>query len=171
MKKRGGINKVQISLKIDADLNRFMRARAAERGESQATVVQEGIFYLQTRLRIEDSIRSSIYRNRQEYRTLADFSAAMVDPDRPPRSWKVPLTLTDDEEFIRRETFNALAEWDKRAYDLDWLKRAVLDAEYYVPHASAQETLPLPFMDTPSAQAPEAPIQKKPRKVRNEATV
>lgn len=157
--------KKQINLKIDAALDRFVRSRAEAEGTSQIAIYEEALNLYRMRYEIELHIRASIGDNQDLYRTVGDFNAAMLDPDAPPRSWKASLSPVDKDEWIHKETFNALREFDLRGYDMEWLKRAVLAADYYVPIQTVQPPLfpdesATPAQSTPAEPAPARPVRK-----------
>ena len=124
-------NKVQVSLKIDSGLNRFMRARAAELDVSQSAVMQDALYGLAVRLEIEGHIRASIHGNLR-FATDEEFRAYCNATGKTPMN--AGRIITED-DFVLNEMYMFLLQWHRRGFSESYLA-GFFEREYWRPAES-----------------------------------
>jgi len=164
-------------IKVDSDRERWIREYAGTNTSGKLTpVIMEALDLFRAREEITKHIRASIAANLDRYDTPGKFTDAMLSATQI-RLWRQALTLVNPDDWIMRETYTALAEWQRHGATPAELAR-VLETEYMIPRECFTAE-PLPFADEPEAMntvpapqtAPaEAPKRKATARRKAEAT-
>ena len=123
------MNKRQINLKIDTELDRWVRDTAKKEGTSQIAIYEEALSFARARRAIENHVRDSIMRNMEAFTTEQDFRAYCKRAGKIPENGGRIVSLDD---AVRGELYGFLFNWEERGYRESYYSE-FFEREYWRP--------------------------------------
>ena len=159
------MNKRQINLKIDTELDRWVRDTAKKEGTSQIAIYEEALSFARARRAIKQHIWASI-RDNLRFATEDEFKAHCKSTGKTP--YDAGRIISED-EFILNEMYMFLLQWHRRGFRESYLDE-FFEREYWRPadtlteDAFEQQRRLMELAEADSEESLARPITRKPRR-------